>query len=201
MLSEQFEQFLVEVSVSIIEAPLTFFEMQIKSMRRHTIELLQSSFGKARKALDAIDVAAAKGKLIGSMLDPKMLGIANVHQAVVTAPTVAVNDSLRRHAPAYNGLQRGFFAVRHDFGVDLAASFQEAKHRCFARRAPTSLTSHATSAKVGFVHFNFAACERRFLLAGLSQAHADFKVNAVHGLVVVRPVKSAVSVAHKSRAK
>gem|GEM_PF-4829226 len=46
--------------------------MQIKSMCRDSIELLQPSLSKTPKALNAIDVAAARGKLIGAVIHPKM---------------------------------------------------------------------------------------------------------------------------------
>src|SRR4028119_2532931 len=99
MLSEQFEQLLIEISVSIVEAPLALFEMQVKGMTWHTVELLQSAFSKAPKALNTIDVPTARSKLISAMIDAKVLGITHIHQTVVAAtvvaaPAIAVNSGL-----------------------------------------------------------------------------------------------------------
>jgi len=181
MLSEQFEQLLIEISVSIVEAPLALFEMQVKGMTWHTVELLQSAFSKAPKALNTIDVPTARSKLISAMIDAKVLGITHIHQTVVAAPASAVNSGLWGDTTANNGLQRGFFAVWHDLGINLALSLQDAKDWCLARCARTSLATHATSAKVAFVHFDFAAGKRRLALTLLGDAASNFEVNAVHG--------------------
>ena len=70
---------MVKVSVSIIEAPLALFEMQIKGMIRHTIELLKPSLGKAPEAFNAVDMCRASDRLIGAMVDSEMLRIADIH--------------------------------------------------------------------------------------------------------------------------
>ena len=180
ILSEQFQQFIIEVSVSIVEAPFALFKMQVKGMSRYPVELLQAPFGKAPKAFDAVDVTLAASKLVAAMLDPKMPGITNVHQTVIAVPAVAVDRRLGRYTASDNGLQRGFFAVRHDFGVNPAASFEQAKHRSFAGCATTPFASHAARAKVTFIHFDLTARKRRFSLTSLGNAPSDFEINAVH---------------------
>ena len=108
---------MIEIIVSVIEAPFTLFEMQIKGMIRHTVELLQPSFGKAPKAFDAIDVACSDRKLIAAVIDSKVFGIAEIHQSVITTPVVVVDHHFGSHTTPYNRLQTGFGAVRHNLGM------------------------------------------------------------------------------------
>lgn len=96
--------------------------MEVKSMTGNTVELLESSFGKAPKALDAVDMMMTTNKFIAAMLDAKVLGITDIHQAVIATPAVAVDGDFGSHTAPNDGLQRGFGAVRHNLGVDLAAS-------------------------------------------------------------------------------
>jgi hypothetical protein len=48
--------------VSIIETIFALFEVQIESMSRQPIELLQTAFGKGPEALNAVDMIRAQGK-------------------------------------------------------------------------------------------------------------------------------------------
>src|SRR5688572_21965756 len=116
--------------------------MQIKHMSRHAVELLQASFGKAPKAFNAIDMTRTKAELVVAMLDAQVFGVADIHQAIVAAPTVAVNHRFERDTPSNDGLQRGFAAVGHDFGVNLALTLEQAEHGCFVARTATALAAH-----------------------------------------------------------
>ena len=77
----------VKIIVSIVEAPLAFFEVKVKRVSRHAIELLQSALGKAPEALDAINVTRAKAEFVVTMLDSQVFGITNIDQSIVAAPT------------------------------------------------------------------------------------------------------------------
>lgn len=68
--------------------------MQIKSVFRHAVELLQSSFGTRPKTFDAVDVRVTVDELIGRMIDTKMLFIADINQSVVASPFVRVNNRI-----------------------------------------------------------------------------------------------------------
>lgn len=101
--------------------------MQVKSWRWHPIKLLEATLGVTPETLDAVDVALAGGELVGTMIDSIMFRIADIHQAIIAAPAIGMNDCFRSDATTNNGLQRGLFAVRHDLGVNLAVALQEAE--------------------------------------------------------------------------
>ena len=65
--SEQFQDGLVEITTSVIEAELSLLEVKIERMFRHTIELRQPPLGVAPEALDAVDVRTVVG-CYGSIL-------------------------------------------------------------------------------------------------------------------------------------
>ena len=160
ILSEQIEQLFVKVIVPIVEAPFAFLEVKVKRMIWHTVELLQSSFGKAPKALNPVDMTAARCKLIGAVIDAKVFGIADINQAVIAAPSVAVNRHFGCDTAPDDGLQRGFAAVGHDLGVNATVALEQPEDGRFARCAATAFAAHATWAKIAFIDFDFARYKR-----------------------------------------
>lgn len=97
--------------MSIVEAPLTFFAVKIERVIGHAIELLQASLRKASKALNAVDMAAARSELVGPVIDAKVFGIFDIDQPIIATPTIAVDRYVGCRASTYNGLQGGFAAV------------------------------------------------------------------------------------------
>jgi hypothetical protein len=69
-------------------------------MARDAVELLQAMLGEAPETLDAVDVVRPAGELVLPVIDSVMLRVADIDQAVVAAPAVAVDDYLRREATA-----------------------------------------------------------------------------------------------------
>ena len=100
---------------------------------------MQSSFGIAPKALDAVDVACSDGKLIAAMIDSKVFGITNIDQPIVTTPSVAVDHHFGSHATPYDRLQTNFGTIRHNLGINTAIAFQKTKNRGLARGAALNL--------------------------------------------------------------
>ena len=80
-------------------------------MSQHTVELLQSLLGKASKAFDAVDMTAAQGKLISSVINAKVFGISDIDQSIVTSPAIAVNHDFGSYATPNHRLQAGFGAA------------------------------------------------------------------------------------------
>jgi hypothetical protein len=66
--------------------------VQVEHARRDTVELLEPVLGEAPEALDPVDVTAATGELVGRVVDPEVLRVPDIDQAVVAAPAVAVDD-------------------------------------------------------------------------------------------------------------
>ena len=75
--------------------PLALFQVKLK-IGNDAIKLAQPPFGKAPKRLNTIDMA---------MVHPKMFRIANIDQAIVTAPTIRVYDTIKCYFTENNALQ------------------------------------------------------------------------------------------------
>ena len=184
MFSEQLQQLCVQIFAPQIEPILALFQVQIELLRGDAVELMQPTLSITPEALDAVDVVRTSDELVGPVVDPEVLRVADIDQAVVAAPPVRVNDDLRCHAATDNGLQRGLFAVRHDLGVDLAVTLQEPEDDGLAARPASALAAHAPSTEVGFIHLDLPCGERRLALALFGDAPSDFEKD--HGDALAR---------------
>ena len=88
------------------------------------------------------------GKLVIAMVDTIMLFVSQVNQATVAAPGIGVNNALRLHFAANNGLQGLSSAVRNDLGIDLAAPLQDAEDCGFTISAPATFAFYAPGSEV-----------------------------------------------------
>ena len=68
------------------------------------------------------------GKLVIAMVDTIMLFVSQVNQPTVTAPGIGVNNALRLHLAADNGLQGLSGAARNDLCINLAATLKNAEN-------------------------------------------------------------------------
>ena len=84
---------MVDALMALIEAIFRFFQVKIKRVLGHPVELHQATLGIAPKALDAVDVNAASGEFIVAVADPQMFVKADIHQPVIAAPAVRVNHA------------------------------------------------------------------------------------------------------------
>ena len=98
----------------VLEPLLALFQMPVEGGRRDTLELLPAPFSKAPTALDAVDVLRALHKLVLSVMDSKMCGVAHVNQASRAAPAVTVADGIECAATAPNGLYSGCYTDNDD---------------------------------------------------------------------------------------
>ena len=112
--------------------------MQEKGYLANTSELGKASFRVAPKAFYAIDMATLIGKLIVSVVDPEMLLIAYINQAVIATPSIGMDDTFDADSTSDDRLKRGTAAIRHDLGVNLALAFEDAKDNGFTACATTS---------------------------------------------------------------
>lgn len=61
--------------------------MQIKGLSGQAVKLPEATLGEAPESLDAVDVYTVSFReFIGSMVDPQVLVIPHIHQAVVPTP-------------------------------------------------------------------------------------------------------------------
>ena len=90
--------------MAAIEPVFSFFEVQIKRVAGHAVELDLPAFGTTPEAFDAIEMKRTASKLIVAAIDPKVLVKAHIHQAIVGTPAVCMNDTGNVGSPPNDGL-------------------------------------------------------------------------------------------------
>ena len=161
----------------MIKTEFSFFQMQIKGVFRHAIKLCESALGKAPERLDSINVAGRVGKFILAMLDAVMLVVADVYQAVIAAPAVAVNHAFGIHFASYNALKRLFTGIRDNFSVHVPLALEYAKDNRFARCSPATLAGNPSGTEVRFINFDRTG-HRSLLLRPLGYLTTQAAVNS-----------------------
>ena len=129
--------------------------MKNKGVSGYAVELGQASFGEAPKTLDAIDMVLADGKLVSLMVHPQMFLVAHVDQAVVTAPTIGVDDRLEADTAQNSLAERLSPAIGNDLGIDITVALEDAKHDRLASRPTAALAADASRAEVTLIDFDF----------------------------------------------
>jgi len=120
----------------------------------HTTTLDQPGFGKAPEPFDTIDVAGRCGKFIAAMIDPQVLGIAQVHQSVIASPAVTMDDAIQANFTSYSTLKGLFRGIRDNLCVDFSIAFKDTEDDGFSAGSPASFAFDATSSEVRFIDFN-----------------------------------------------
>ena len=167
----------------MIVSPFGFFQMQIKRRTRQSSVFGQTNFGDTPKSFHPIDVNGALGKFILPMINAKMFLIPHINQARVATPTVRVNDTLQVHTSANNRLQRGFQAIRHNFGIDFAIPLKDAKHNRFAICPSAPFAFHAPSPEETFVNF-YGPGKGRSLLTLFCNPASNFRQIRIDGIPI-----------------
>lgn len=106
------------------------------------------------------------------MVNPEVLRVADIHQPVVAAPTVGVDDRVERHPTADYGQKRALAAVWHDLCVDAAVPFEDAEDDSLARSAAPTLAPHAPRAEVRLIHLDLTP-EGRLALTLFGDTDSD----------------------------
>ena len=88
------------------------------------------------------------GKLVITMVDTIMFFVSQVNQTTVTAPGIRMNNALRLHLAADDGLQGLSGAVRNDLGINLAATLKDAEDRGFIIRAAATFSFYTPDPEV-----------------------------------------------------
>jgi len=157
--------------------------VQIEGGFSHPTEPSKPGFGETPEALDAVDVGLPLGELVPAVVDSQVLAIADIDQAVVAAPVVGVDHALGFHFASYDRLQRGFGAVGHDLGVDLAVALEDAEDDRLARSAAPALPLDVACPEERFIDFDLSR-KRGLLLGMLGQPFADRPKETIHGVAV-----------------
>jgi hypothetical protein len=149
----------------MVKTEFGLLEVQRKGLRWDAFELSQTQFGIGPEGLDSVDMAVTSSKLVFSMMDSKVLGVSDVHQALIASPTVTVDDSIDRTTPN-NLLQRGFSRIWDDFCVNPAIPLEDTEDDGFRSSTMSALPPNSPRIEIGFVHFSLAcygAVERTFI--------------------------------------
>jgi len=96
--------------MSMVEPELTLFQVQVD-----VVELRKSSFGKTPEGFDSARVMLSSVK-------------PDIHQSIVTTPTVGVYDAVDVSLAPDDGLQCGFGGVGDDFAANAIVAFEQAEN-------------------------------------------------------------------------
>ena len=162
----------------MIESPLAFFQMKIEGSARDSIELVQSSFGKAPEGFDAVNVAFSVGEFVFMVTNAKVFLIPEVDQAVVSRPGIAMDDAVQANFTTNNTLECLLPRVWNDLRVNVLSPFVDAEDDRFAPSSTPSLAGNVSWPEVGLVDFD-NAIEFGDQLAIFSQTTTDSKKDRI----------------------
>ena len=141
----------------MIEPEPGFFQMQVKGVLSHAVELHHPSLGIPPEALNAVDVNWASAKFIVAVVDPQVLVKADIDQAIVATPASCVNDAGNDSLVSTDGLQRAFRGNGHDLGADAVTSLEQSKHDRLSTGTRATKTPHAARTKVRLIGLQLPA--------------------------------------------
>src|SRR5215203_4105180 len=157
--------------------------MQVEEMWGNPVELLEPALGEAPEALDPIDVARATGELILVVLDPVVLGVADIHESVVADVGVGVQRARQLDTSLDDVLQGLTPHVRHHLRIDLAVPLQQAEDDDLLAGTPAMSAWNAPRTEVALIELDLAG-KRGLCLAGLGEPDADPTVESVRGIAM-----------------
>jgi hypothetical protein len=114
----------------------------------------------------------------GLRWDAFELGVADIDQALIAAPTVTMDNAVNRDMALNNLLQHGLSGIRGNLRVDSAIAFEDTEDDGFRPSPTISLTPHSPRPKVGFVDFDLS-CEGAVERTLINQASTDSLVDRV----------------------
>ncbi len=77
----------------MIKTEFSFFQIPVKLVLRHPVELGQPAFGKAPKGFYAVNMTGSIRKFIAAVMHPVVFVITNIYQPVIAAPTVTMYNA------------------------------------------------------------------------------------------------------------
>lgn len=177
---------MVQVLASVVVAEFALLEVQVERAGVHAAEPGHAGLGVAPEALDAVNVVAADGpaaELVRRMIDPQVLLVSHVHQAVVALEPIGVDDRTKVHFPQDRGQNRVFFTTLDHLRVDLPVPLADAEHDRLLAGPSAGLALDAAWAEVALVNLDVPA-EGPLELARPGHALAQAGEESVHGVAV-----------------
>jgi hypothetical protein len=138
--------------MTVIKPEFSFFQMQIKFLFTDAIKFGKTSFGKAPKRLNAIDVTHRVSKLIMAMMNPEMLIKPNINQSIIAPPGIGMNNAFWINFAPYNALKRLFSGIWNNFGIDFSFTFKDTKDDGFPGSTTSTLARNTTRPKVRLIN-------------------------------------------------
>jgi hypothetical protein len=163
----------------MVESELRFFEVKVEGVPRHTFELSQPVFGETPKGLNSIDVVAAVSEFIFTVTNSEMLRVSYVDQAVITHPTVSVNDRIEADLAADNSLQGSLFGVWNDLSPHSITTLEDSKYDGLAACAATPFPSYSMGPEIRLVDFD-STVQERFSVTQFGHSLSKLEENGVH---------------------
>jgi hypothetical protein len=136
-----------------IETPLALLQVEVEVDSWDAVEAAHMTLGLIPEVLDAVDVVLLIGEQFG-VVDAVVLETRYVEH-VVGAEGIGVDDAVGHDLVLDDGLQGLALGVGDDLGIDLAAAFEQAKHRNLAASPATALAL-AMASEVALVDFDLA---------------------------------------------
>lgn len=141
------------------------------------------SFGKSPEAFYAVDVGVLIDKFVITVLYTKMFTVSKVNKAVVSAPSVRVNNAFKLYPSSNNSLKGSLGTIRHDFRIDTTLPFEQAENNGFPLSASSPDAPDKPCSKIAFIDFNFF-CYRRFHFTMMGDSLSDGGDITVYGIPV-----------------
>ena len=141
----------------MIKTKFSLFQMKIKQRFWNSIKFSQSTLEKALERLILITMTGRFSEFALVMPDTIMLVVPNIHQTIVTAPSIVVDYAFEIYITSNNALKRLFTSIRNDLRIDSALAFKDTKHNRFTRSIPTSFAGDPSGSKIDkieFIHFD-----------------------------------------------
>jgi hypothetical protein len=116
----------------MVKTEVSLLEVQRKGLCWDAFQLGQAQFGVGPEGLDSVIMAVSSSELVFSVMDPEVLGVADIDQALIASPAITMNDTFDRDMVADNLLQRGFSRIWDDFCVEPAIAFEDTEDTSYA---------------------------------------------------------------------
>ncbi len=167
----------------MVEAPLTFLEVEEEAIRTDAAQLEEAELGEAPEAFDAVDVVFTPGKFVAMVMDAVVV-VAAEDEAIVGTPAIGEDVTTLQDSALDDGQKLSGRAVFDHTDIDVVATLVQADDRDFARGSPPALAADPARTEVAFIDLHLAG-----EVLGLAQCHAHHPraqqpVKPMHGTVV-----------------
>ena len=164
----------------MIKPALAFLQMEQELILAKAVEFQHTALSERPEALDTIYVPGFICKLIYMMINAKMFLKAEIDQAVVSDPSVGVNDGIETYLTPYNSLQSASLAVRNDFRINPVTSLVNAKDDRLAAGSASTLSGDSPAAEIRFVELDNSGLKGCVAFAFSKQPNSYLLKNYIH---------------------